>query len=432
MSAGEIEMLGNAYRWRQHRVRDEVADQVTRIAALDPVYRPFEQLAANLELEAARLDAEFAAGRDRGPLHGVTVAIERSLLVTGLRAADGAPVAERPVVLDDAPVVAALRSAGALILGTTRVETANPNAATAASPVVLNPWEPQRVPGGASSGSAVAACLKLGHLHLGVDEDGAVRCPACHCGVVGFLPSTGRLSTRRAQWTTLEATVPPRLALLARCTDDVRIGFRVLTPVVDARPAPPRLLVPVRLVAETADDVTRTLFAAVLAWLEAAGWMLVTGEVDGWREAADAACAVHEARAGDEPSAADVLEARRARCTAFADALRTTLEASGSSAVLTPTWPCAAPPVAELARRAGATGPAAEPERRIFVRAANAAGAAAITLPVGDYPDAGVPFGIQLMVPAGGDEVLLDLAGRLETVLGRGLAPPVVRGDGIS
>ncbi|GAA1625080.1 amidase [Nocardia ninae] len=146
--------------------------------------------------QARRADQERARGVDRGVLHGIPVAVKDTVAV-----ADGDTTAQS-VVHDrawaagrDAPVVARLRQAGAIITGkTTTMEfgCGVPNS-TEPFPLPRNPWDPSRWAGGSSSGTAsgVAAGMFLGG--LGSDTAGSIRMPAAFCGVTGLMPSFGRV-----------------------------------------------------------------------------------------------------------------------------------------------------------------------------------------------------------------------------------------------
>jgi aspartyl-tRNA(Asn)/glutamyl-tRNA(Gln) amidotransferase subunit A len=146
--------------------------------------------------EAAQADADFAAGVDRGPLQGIPLGIKDII------ATKDAPTTAQSLVLDpawgqqgDAPVVARLRAAGAVVVGkTTTMEFAigMPDPAKP-FPVPRNPWNLERWPGGSSSGtgSGVAAGLFLGG--LGTDTGGSIRMPAAYCGISGLKQTFGRV-----------------------------------------------------------------------------------------------------------------------------------------------------------------------------------------------------------------------------------------------
>ncbi|MDE0033730.1 MAG: amidase [Deltaproteobacteria bacterium] len=168
-----------------------------RIDRLDPEINTFVTLTRERALDdAARAEADIAAGRYRGALHGIPVSIKDSLATAGVRTTAGAKHLSDWIPDEDATVVARLKEAGAVILGKTNMHewaagctTINPYYGT-----TRNPWDRNRVSGGSSGGSAasVAAGLALGS--IGTDNAGSVRNPASLCGVVGLKATYGRVS----------------------------------------------------------------------------------------------------------------------------------------------------------------------------------------------------------------------------------------------
>ncbi|HWE70894.1 MAG TPA: amidase [Acidimicrobiales bacterium] len=145
---------------------------------------------------AAHADKEMAKGVHRGPLHGIPLGIKDIIA-----AAEG-PTTANSLVLDpawaagkDAPVVARLRSAGAVITGkvTTMEFACGSPDPTKPFPLPRNPWNTETWPGGSSSGtgSGVAAGFFLGG--LGTDTGGSIRIPAAFCGITGLMPTFGRV-----------------------------------------------------------------------------------------------------------------------------------------------------------------------------------------------------------------------------------------------
>lgn len=141
--------------------------------------------------EAEAMAAEAAAGRFRGPLHGVPVGIKDIVDVADLATEAGSPLRKGRLATEDAPVVAGLRGAGAVVLGkTVTVEFAcfDP------SPT-RNPWDPklQRSPGGSSSGSAAALAMEMCYGALGTQTGGSLVRPSSYCGVTTCKPTFGRV-----------------------------------------------------------------------------------------------------------------------------------------------------------------------------------------------------------------------------------------------
>jgi len=141
---------------------------------------------------ARRLDAEAQQGRFRGSLHGVPVGLKDIIHAAGLKTTAGARGFADTVPGEDAPCVARLRAAGAVIVGklhTTEFAFSDPA-------VTRNPWHPAHTPGGSSAGSAAAVAARMVPVALGSQTVGSVLRPAAFCGVVGVKPTYGWVSRR--------------------------------------------------------------------------------------------------------------------------------------------------------------------------------------------------------------------------------------------
>ncbi|MFF1836295.1 allophanate hydrolase [Streptomyces sp. NPDC058231] len=148
-----------------------------------------------LESEAAALDARVSAG-EHLPLAGRLLAVKGNIDVAGLPTTAGCPsYAYRPAA--DAPAVARLRAAGALVIGTTNLDQFATGLVGTRSPygAVRHAHDPSRVSGGSSSGSAVAVALGIADLSLGTDTAGSGRIPAAFNGIVGLKPTRGLVPT---------------------------------------------------------------------------------------------------------------------------------------------------------------------------------------------------------------------------------------------
>ncbi|WP_287408378.1 amidase family protein [Oceanithermus sp.] len=264
----------------------EVAERV--LAELEPgpvvaALTPERALAAARE-SAAR----YAAGRARGPLDGVPVLVKDLLDLRGTVTGAGSAVLARlrSPARGDAAAVRNLERAGAVIVGKSQLNE------LAFSGLGLNPHfgtppnalDPERVPGGSSSGSAVAVARGRVPLAVGTDTGGSVRIPAAFNGLVGFKPSWGRIPTRGVTPLAVSLdTVGP----LARSVEDawslfLGLAGEPLRP-LPAAPARPRLLVPADLLTRARPEVAEP-FERALARLEAAGARLERRPLPGLAE----------------------------------------------------------------------------------------------------------------------------------------------------
>ncbi len=168
-----------------------------RIEKLDGEVGAYLTVTRDGALAAARAAEErYRAGRPRGPLDGVPVAIKDVFCTRGVPTTCGSRILEGFVPPYDATPVARLAAAGAVMLGKTNMDEFAMGSSTehSAFKVTRNPWDLARVPGGSSGGSAAAVAGELAAAALGTDTGGSVRQPAAFCGVVGLKPTYGRVS----------------------------------------------------------------------------------------------------------------------------------------------------------------------------------------------------------------------------------------------
>jgi amidase len=205
---------------------------IEQIARLNPQLNAFADFDAERVRERARKHDEWRGTRSRRPLFGLPVTVKSSIATRGFKCEIGSRLHEGEIPKEDAVVVARLRAAGALILGTTNCpeflmayETDN-----LLHGRTNNPWDLQRTPGGSSGGESAAIAAGMSAAGLGSDSGGSVRVPAHFTGICSLKPTPGRIPGRGhlppcvGPFSTLGAIGP-----MARTMNDVALIFRVLS-----------------------------------------------------------------------------------------------------------------------------------------------------------------------------------------------------------
>ncbi|WP_320178391.1 amidase [Roseovarius pacificus] len=407
-----------------------VREYLARIAERDEPIQAWAHLDPERTLEQARAaDRMVRDGKRLGALHGVPVAIKDIIDTKDMPTACGSPILEGRRPAEDATVTSLLRRAGAVVLGktvTTEFALSHPGR-------TRNPRDPDRTPGGSSSGSAAAVAAGMVPLALGTQTQGSVIRPAAFCGIYGFKPSRGRISRRgvrliceRFDTVGVFANDLADTALLA----EVLMAYDDLDPAMRRRPRPklaeaadagmtrpPRIAFVRTPVWTKADPETRIAFDNLAARLSPPAQHAALSELfdsmHDWHATimnVDAAVnlAAEYGRAKERMS--DDLRNRIAwgmRCPAV-DYSRAVAGANALGrqaarlfrkfdAVLTP----AAPGVAPLGLES--TG------SPIFCTLASHCGLPALSLPLLNGED-GLPLGVQIVGPRDGDAALFRVA----------------------
>ncbi|WP_405926231.1 allophanate hydrolase [Streptomyces sp. NBC_00035] len=397
---------------------------------------------AEVEQEARAIDERVAAG-EHLPLAGKLLAAKGNIDVAGLKTTAGCPAyAYTPE--GDAPAVARLRAAGAIVLGTTNLDQFATGLVGTRSPhgAVRNAYDPARISGGSSSGSAVAVALGIVDLALGTDTAGSGRVPAAFNGIVGLKPTRGLVPTTGVVpacasldcVTVFARTLPEAEQALAYMTSP---SGRDLPALPQRTPGPWRIAVAAPEQLGELDKGWAAAYEAAVAQLTAAGAELRTLDLTPFTEAAamlyeGAFVAerytavgsfvdklITEGGEGLDPTVAGIITRARdiPAHQLYADQDRLTdlrtralAQLGDADALLLPTAP-GHPTLAEVA--ADPLGANARLGR--FTNSTNLFDLAAVAVPAGMVD--GLPFGVMLIGPAFTDERLARIAGLLQPQL---------------
>ena len=168
---------------------------LARIEKLNPGLKAFITVTGEQALaDAKALEKE----KPRSPLHGIPIALKDLYDTKGIRTTAASKQFADRVPVEDAEVVKLLKAAGAIIIGKANMDefAYNYTAETSYYGTARNPWNQQLSPGGSSGGSAVAVAAGMCFAALGSDTGGSIRQPAAFCGITGFKPTYGKLSSR--------------------------------------------------------------------------------------------------------------------------------------------------------------------------------------------------------------------------------------------
>ncbi len=447
-AATELNFLSLTEAAERIRTRSVSPVEITRtclgrIERLDPQLRTFITVTGESALEEAR-QAEAAIGRGewKGPLHGIPVALKDLIDTAGVRTTAASEQFAERVPTQDAEVVRRLKAAGAVLVGKTNLHECAYGGSSMISHygAVRNPYGPEHIAGGSSGGSAVALATEMCYGALGTDTAGSIRLPAALCGVVGLKPTYGLVSTRGVlplSWS-LDHVGP-----MARSVADTAVmltvlaGYDAMDPtsvqvplddyVAELRQGVATLRVGVARESFFADldpEVEKRLEEAIRVLGHLCGEVReVRIPVDPDRTVASLeAWAFHEPYVAKNPEryhpetlkrikpGAEISAAAYARKKLELEQMRHAIRAEFPrvDVVVTPTVPRPAPSIAEAE---AATGELRRLELVLLrnTRPFNVLGLPAISLPCG-FTQAGLPVGLQISGPPGGEGAVLRVA----------------------
>ena len=430
---------------REGRLRsvELTENSLKRIAERDGDLHAFVLVFAEQAMaDAKTADAELASGIDRGPLHGIPAALKDIIDIEGYPTSCGSHAFANNIPVRDAAVVTRLRNAGAVVLGklaTYEFSTVGPDFNTL-HPPARNPHNPAHITGGSSSGCAAAVAAGFTRITIGSDGGGSIRSPAAYCGCVGLKPTYGSLPLEGFQ------PLSPTLdhgGLLTATVGDAALLFDVMTgsttgsilkagvsdlQIAYARSWSDGVAEPaIQNALDAAVELLRQLGAQVTvvdipdyADYEACGTVIIQHEalqihaalLTSDRAAGIGRLAFQNLVTGAVLTEDDVTLARRRQIelkTAFNNQIFGPFDALVCASTLT-----TAPPFSYFDN-----GPRWTAMRTFPF---NATGHPALAMPTGLSPN-GLPMGLQLVGPMGGEAVILQIGHALESSLNLRFSP---------
>ena len=399
---------------------------------------------ADARAQARGADSEIAAGRYRGPLHGIPISLKDLFDLRGTPTTAASHVRRHHVATHDAPSVARLRDAGAVFVGKTNLHEfafGTTNEDSAFGPA-RHPLDPSRSPGGSSGGSAASVADGMCCASMGTDTGGSIRIPSAVCGLVGLKPTVGELPT--AGVVPLSATMD-HIGPICRSVDDARIVYDVLRGVSTRLPTSPSrdargltFAIPRGYFFAMLDPQVAAAFDRTCQRLRDAGASIRDADIPHTGDVGPIylhlvlpeAAAYHAKTLDGRPDdytpnvrmrlemgryvlAEDYARAMRGRAL-----IRREVDAAldGVDGLLLPSMAIAAPKIGAATMRIGAVE---EPIRNLMLRCTqlfNVSGHPAITIPNGRTSD-GLPIGAQIVGHFGDTPRLLDVAHVVESLI---------------
>jgi len=440
-----ISEIGAALRSKKLSVRELTEETLRRVADANPRLNAFITVTeAAARARAAVLDDELARGIDHGPLHGIPIAHKDNIFTRGVRTTGGSKIFADFVPDYDATIVRQLNDAGANMIGKTGlhefaygITSNNPHFGA-----IRNPWDPERVPGGSSGGSAAAVAAGLVPLATGSDTGGSIRIPASFCGVVGLKPTYERVSRKGVM--PLGLTLD-HAGVLAGTVRDVAVAFSLIAkhssgyvpaPHADLRGM--RIGVPENFFVERiAPDVMLSFRAAVQTAAALGAHVTeiklpdgealnVVGRIAQLSEVSALLARYLDRRSeigrdilvlveqGRLIPAIDYLNAQRVRTVLARDFSKIWKHLD---CLMTPATPMTAPKIGEMTVAFGSFTEDVRTAATRLTRPFNVLGWPALALPCG-FSNAGMPIGLQLVAPPQQEDTLLQAGTALEDAFG--------------
>jgi aspartyl-tRNA(Asn)/glutamyl-tRNA(Gln) amidotransferase subunit A len=425
---------------------------LSRIERLNPKLNAFITVTADSAVaEARQAEAEIQHDRWRSPLHGIPIALKDIIDTAGVHTTAASGLFKDRLPTQDAEIVRRLKAAGAVFLGKLNLQEFAYGGSSAISHFgpVHNPWNLDFSSGGSSGGSAVAVAARLCFAAIGTDTGGSIRQPSAYCGVVGLKPTYGRVSTSGIiplSWsldhvgpitrtamdaalvlaviagydlqdtTSIDVPVPDYAATIATTTSSLRLGiprayfYDDLHPEIQAA-MEAALLVLKRITASEHDVAPLLTDATYSSWVDPYG-AIFTAEAYAYHKDYIArnpelyqAPTLKRLRIGADVTTATYIQSRRRL-----DQVRRAIAQAFKSVDLLITPTVRVPPftIADLQADAD-TIRAKELAMLHNTRPWNFAGLPTISVPSG-FTRTGLPIGMQITGPSGGESTVLSLA----------------------
>jgi aspartyl-tRNA(Asn)/glutamyl-tRNA(Gln) amidotransferase subunit A len=377
------------------------------------------------------VDAQIAAGLDPGPLAGVPIAVKNLFDVKGLTTRAGSQILRaHPPATADAPVLARLTAAGAILLGALNMDEFAYGFVTenAHDGPTRNPHDPSRIAGGSSGGSAAAIAAGFAALTLGSDTNGSIRLPAGLCGIFGWKPTYGRID-RAGTFPFVDSF--DHLGPFARSAADLELAYNLMQDSDPATPPPETLRVAI-----LTDWFERGCFPDMLDAVETVARALnATARVklpEAARARAAAFCItafeggqLHKKNLVSQPENFDpatrprliagalqpaetIFQAQRFRAWFRAQAAKLF---ETHDLLIAPATPCTAPRIGQKTMVLDGVEIPVRPHLGLYTQPISFIGLPVVTIPVAGP---GLPRGVQLIAAPGRERVALAAAARLE------------------